>query len=74
MIILSSGAQALLEVISVRAINWISQYTIVPQLSKGLKFEAVRRFGGIKLFKGFEFKQTNKQDTCVYLCSQNGSS
>ena len=26
MIILSSGAQALLEVISVRAINWISQY------------------------------------------------
>ena len=27
MIILSSGAQALLEVISVKAINWISQYT-----------------------------------------------
>ena len=27
MIILSSGARALLEVISVRAINWISQYT-----------------------------------------------
>ena len=27
MIILSSGAWALLEVISVRAINWISQYT-----------------------------------------------
>ena len=26
MIILSSGARALLEVISVRAINWISQY------------------------------------------------
>ena len=27
MIILSSGARALLEVISVRVINWISQYT-----------------------------------------------
>ena len=27
MIILSSGARALLEIISVRAINWISQYT-----------------------------------------------
>ena len=27
MIILSSGARAFLEVISVRAINWISQYT-----------------------------------------------
>ena len=27
MIILSSGARALLEVISVRAINWISLYT-----------------------------------------------
>ena len=27
MIVLSSGARALLEVISVRVINWISQYT-----------------------------------------------
>ena len=27
MIVLSSGARALLEVISVRAINWISLYT-----------------------------------------------
>ena len=27
MIILSSGARALLEVISVRVINWISQYS-----------------------------------------------
>ena len=32
--------------------------TIVPQLSKCLKFEAVR---SIKLIKGFEFEQTNKQ-------------
>ena len=31
---------------------------IVPQLRKCLKFEAVR---GIKLIKGFEFEQTNKQ-------------
>ena len=34
MIILSSGARALLEVISVRAINWISQYTSRPKAIK----------------------------------------
>ena len=31
MTILSSGVQALLEVISVRAINWISLYTSRPK-------------------------------------------
>ena len=35
MIILSSGAQVLLEVISVRAINWISLY---PSRSKAIKW------------------------------------
>ena len=34
MIILSSGARALLEVISVRAINWISEYTSGPKAIK----------------------------------------
>ena len=50
--------------------------TVVPQLSKCLQIEAVRGGGGggIKLIKGFEFEQTNKQDPCVYCCSQNGSS
>ena len=38
MIILSSGARALLEVISVRAINWISQYT---SRSKAIKWISV---------------------------------
>ena len=37
-IILSSGAWALLEVISVRAINWISQYT---SRSKAIKWVSV---------------------------------
>ena len=41
---------------------------IVPQLSKCLKFEAVR---GIKLIKEFEFEQTKKQDPCVYCSLQN---
>ena len=36
--VLSSGARALLEVISVRAINWISQYT---SLSKAIKWISV---------------------------------
>ena len=45
--------------------------TIVQQLSKCLKFEAVR---GINLIKEFEFEQTNKQDPCMYCCLQNGSS
>ena len=35
MIILISGARALLEVISVRAINWISLYTIVRSMGFG---------------------------------------
>ena len=35
MIIFSSGALALLEIISVRAINWISQYT---SRSKAIKW------------------------------------
>ena len=38
MIILSSGARALLEVISLRAINWISQYT---SRSKAIKLISV---------------------------------
>ena len=38
MIILSSGARALLEVISVRVINWISQYT---SRSKAIKWTSV---------------------------------
>ena len=38
MIILSSGARALLEVSSVRAINWISQYT---SRSKAIKWTSV---------------------------------
>ena len=43
---------------------------MVPQLSKCLKFEAVGEGGGgIKLIKGFEFEQTNKQDPRVYCCS-----
>ena len=36
MIILSSGAQAFLEVISMRVINWISQYT---SRSKAIKVD-----------------------------------
>ena len=42
MIILSSGARALLEVISVRAINWISQYT---SRSKAIKWISVLKCG-----------------------------
>ena len=38
MIILSSGARALLELISVRAINWISLYT---SRSKAIKWISV---------------------------------
>ena len=42
MIIFSSGARALLEVISVRAINWISQYT---SRSKAIKWISVIKCG-----------------------------
>ena len=42
MISLSSGAQALLEVISVRAINWISLYT---SRSKAIKWTSVLKCG-----------------------------
>ena len=38
-------------------------WTVVPQLSKCLKFEMVRE---IKLIKGFELnKQTNKTHVCI---------
>ena len=42
MIILSSGARALLEVINVRAINWISQHT---SRSKEIKWVSVNKCG-----------------------------
>ena len=38
MIILSSGARGFLEVISVRAINWISLYTSRPKAIKWVSF------------------------------------
>ena len=38
-------------------------FSILPQLSKCLKFEAVR--GGITLIKGFEFEQTKKTHECI---------
>ena len=46
MIILSSGAQALLEVMSVRAINWISQYT---SRSKAIKWTSVLNKRGMAI-------------------------
>ena len=39
MIIVVSGARALLEVMSVKAINWISLYTEVSQFNFGAVWE-----------------------------------
>ena len=48
--------------------------TIVPQLSKCLKFEAVWGGGGIKLSNDLNLNKEILQDPCVYCCLQNGAS
>ena len=46
--------------------------TVVPQLSKCLKFVAVR--GGLNQSNDLNLNKEIQQDPCVYCCSQNGAS